>query len=346
MPPIKEAAKPAATAAAAAAESKGARLTDPFEERNAGLLTPLMWMTTALAAVASTVVAGSQLSSIGALSWDEDSGRLMAAVISIGVTLACVVLAIWLLTWAQMPGKTIDLTVLDSLGTSSDPIDRTVVETVGRDSSYHRGTGGLTALLTTLSTSRTEYYTVSRQSYELKVQDAAEGNAQARPALQQDIARATRLRELHRVQMENYRIGAQATSFLRSHLLTQHRVRRARTLVIASSVVAALAIVTFSWAANPSDGSGDEDADAIAPQPVAATLHLSSTDPVWASRIGEACAGAARTGLGLPVIATASDDAGVSIITVPSESCPVPAEVTVPLGEGTVHASEVAIPGS
>lgn len=147
-----------------------------------------------------------------------------------------------------------------------------------------------------------------------------------RADLRLKIQQATELRALRKRQMDTFRTGAQGAAYLRSHLLTERRATLARTVVITLSFVAAIAVVAFSWAANPS--SDEVATEATPPQPVSAVLRLTSTDDVWGSRIGADCADAARSPSGIPVIATSSDDRGVAIVTIPGGPCTKPAQVT------------------
>lgn len=316
-------------------------LVDPFLERNASLVKPLLWMTTALAAVATTAVAGSQLSSIGELTWEENRVRLSTGVVSIGVALVCALLAIGLLTWAQMPGRSNNLTVLSSLEKSRKKLDKQVLANVERDSSYHRGSGGLPALLQALDESRGSYYKLGKDIDELAVSSVT-ATEKERAAIENKIKQARELRTLRKTQMDSFRTGAQGAAYLRSHLLTQRRATQARNVVMLLSLVAALALVAFSWAANPkSDGTAP---DATPPKPVSAVLHLTSTDDVWDTRIGAECAEAARSPSGISVIARSADKSGVTVVTVPSGPCSEPSEVTVPPDDGTVRSSRSAVP--
>ncbi len=258
-------------------------------------------------------------------------------------------LAIWLLTWAQMPGRASDLSALERLaarGTGGRPpaagVDLQVLAAVRQDSSYHRGTGDLTQLLEALGLAREEYYQATGTVDDLAVRAAQSTTPEEQARLAAEHDRAARLRGLMRDRMDHYRVGAQATTFLRNHLLTQQRARRARSLVTVLAVVAALAVVTFSWAANPEAGSPEAE-PALAARPVAAVLHLSSVESVWDDRLGSPCADAARGEAGVRVVALSSDGAGVHVLVLPGEACPEPRQVTVPTDEGTVRAAVGAL---
>ncbi|MDT0164619.1 hypothetical protein Q9R32_03515 [Actinotalea sp. AC32] len=310
---------------------------NPFAPRTAQALSTLTWLVGALGAVASLMVAGTQLTSIGGLSWEEDRPRLLAAGGSVTLAVVLVVAAVGLLTWATMPGRLSDLERLDELAAGSPRGE--VASSVARDSSYHRGTGSLPDLLTALTTARGALYEAKSRLHDADLAAAREADDDARAARSAHADRVRAEVAVLTARNDDLRLGARAAVQLDSHLRTRRRVVGVSWTVLVVAVVVAACLVLFAWAANP-----PEDPDAAEPavpaRPVAAVLVLASDDGVWDDRLGAACADAARDG-GVDVVAVGSDDDAVTVVVVPGDDCPDPVEVVVPRDEGTVTAGEL-----
>ncbi|WP_043605891.1 hypothetical protein, partial [Cellulomonas carbonis] len=246
---------------------------NPFAPRTAQALATLTWLVGALGAVASLMVAGTQLTSIGGLSWDDDRPRLLAAGGSVTLAVVLVVAAVGLLTWATMPGRLSDLERLDELAAGSPR--GAVASSVARDSSYHRGTGSLPDLLTALTNARAALYEAKSRLHDAELAAAREADDDARAAR---TAHADRVRAEVAVltaRNDDLRLGARAAVQLDSHLRTRRRVVGVSWAVLVVAVVVAACLVLFAWAANP---PADPDAaeGAVPPRPVAAVLVLAS----------------------------------------------------------------------
>lgn len=312
---------------------------NPFADRNTQALSTLTWLVGALGAVATLMVAGTQLTSIGRLTWEDDRPRLLAAGIAVTVAVVLVLVAVGLLTWATMPPRLSDLERLDDLAATD--AGGAVASSVARDSSYHRGTGSLPALLAALSDARARYYAAKARLTAAELEAAREDDDAARTGLD---ARAARLRAEVAVlgsRNDDLRLGARAAAHLDNHLRTRGRAVRVSWWVLATAAVVAVCLVVFAWAANPPEEPAGADA-AVPPAPVAAVLLLASDEDVWDDRLGGDCAAAAR-GDGVAVVALAADDDAVTVLVLPGDDCADPVEVAVPRDEGTVTAEAVDV---
>ena len=79
---------------------------NPYQSGADRIRTTATWLTGALAAVATVMLAGTQLSSIGALSFSDDGWRLGAAVVSVVLAVVAVAYAIYRLSFVQAPVET------------------------------------------------------------------------------------------------------------------------------------------------------------------------------------------------------------------------------------------------
>ncbi|WP_328522831.1 hypothetical protein [Kribbella sp. NBC_00359] len=303
--------------------------------------TAITWLIGALAAVAAAMIAGSQLSSIGRLSWDDDRSRLLLAVISIAVAIGLILVSIGLLYRVQAPTNT-DFNRLRKLaaGTRRHGVAAEVRRQVEDDSTLHRGTGSLASLMTEFNTVRSEFHELKNKEYAEEKQAVGGGDDTARTAA---VARRKQLaayREVVGSRMTEYRTALLRVAQLDKYLRTRKRYRFASWTVIVLSIAAALAFVAFAWAANPAD----KPKDATAPRLVAA--HLTLTDEGrkgLEQRLGKTCAAAAATDGGVSVVALSSSDAGIEVVIVPSTECPQPKRVVVSASDGDVVADAAAV---
>lgn len=287
---------------------------NPFKTRTDQTITTFTWVIGALAAVASLVIAGTQLSSIGRLDWEQDRARLLTAAASAAVALALVVAAVALAAWVRLPGKMVDPVKLKQLAAKDPPSGKTDVEFLERvagDEYYNQGQNGLAALLEACDAADLAYKTAKAQV--------------GTP----NLAAAEK-------EVTKYRRGLTHATWLYAYMRFQQRTKVATlgTFVLAGLVSGAL--VTLAWAANP-PVDPDAAGAATAPRPVAAVLRLADADAIWDQALGAACAAAARSTEGIAVIALATDEDGtVSGVTVPTGPCPTPQPFAVASDEGVV----------
>ncbi|MPV35665.1 hypothetical protein [Georgenia subflava] len=319
-----------------------ASTTNPYAARDEKFLKTVTWMVAALAGVASVMVAGSQLSSIGALALEEDRGRLAAAAISVTVAVALVILAIGLLTWVQMPDYTNVGRLVKAHEKTAGGRSTLLTRTVTSDPTLHRGATDLGGLLDRWNASATAYELARAQVHEAALAVTRAETEAAKARAETTLADALKRQEAWEAQYGYYHRGVWATSQLNSHIRTKRKSQLVSVVVPLAAAVAALSFVVFAWASNPPTDEPDS-ADALPPTPVAAVLVLTDDDDVWQSRLGESCAGTARTTEGIPVIAVAESDAGVDVVTVPTPECPEPRQVVIAADEGTVTRAEDAL---
>lgn len=313
---------------------------NPFQREDEQYLTAIKWLIGALAAIAAVLVAGIQLSTLGELRWPEDRPRLLLAAGAFTLVLICVVLALGLLAWVHMPEKGSDLDRLHEIARKGAPDG--VLEAVRRDSSYHRGTGELASLLTALDRASNSFYQARRALTAARLtaagaQPTGTGKAvsveQANAQVEEWSESYGRLRE-----------GARRVSQLDRHLRIAQRARGVLTGVLLLTLLSALSLGAFSWAAHPPDRAASPQ-EAVPARPVSALLLLSDDDPVWADRLGAGCAQAARDG-GVPVVALSSSDEAVEVLVLEGGECAAPRVVLVPTDAGTVEAVDQVTTGS
>lgn len=303
---------------------------NPFQREDDQYLTAIKWLIGALGAIAAVLVAGVQISSLGALRWPEDQARLILAAVAFTVVLICVVLALGLLAWVHMPEKGSDLDRLHEIARTRSPSD--VLQAVRRDSAYNRGTGGLAELLNSMEKVSDSFYEARRALMEARLaasESEASGTGQGR--VEQARARVEAWSESY----GRLREGARRVSQLDRHLRIARRARGVLTGVLLLTLLSALSLGAFSWAAHPPDPTASPE-DAVPPRPVSALLLLSDDDPVWEDRLGEGCVQAAREG-GVPVVALSSSDEEVEVLVLEGGECAEPRLVLVPTNAGTVQ---------
>jgi hypothetical protein len=310
----------------------------PYAQGIAQLRLTARWMTGALAAVASVMVAGSQLSSIGKLSWNEDGGRLWAAIVAVVVAVLAVVLAIYLLTRAQMPGDS----NLQSLAAAAKDPSSKLAKAAQADPSFTRGRKDIDAFLKDLAAARRSFYErkavlADREEDVLNADAAHLGDAEAARD------KAAKYLALAEVRLDDLRKGQRALSELDVYLNIRRKFAVTSPGVLASALVAAGGFIVFAWAANPSDRAAAAG-DAIPQQPSLARLVLNASQATNLKHtLGADCAQAATRPGGIPVIALSATKDEVEVVLIPSRSCPEPTRVGVPPGE--VIAVRAVVPG-
>ncbi|MEV0792630.1 hypothetical protein [Kribbella sp. NPDC050459] len=303
--------------------------------------TAVTWLIGALAAVAAAMIAGSQLSSIGRLSWSEDRDRLVIAVLSISVAIGLILLAIGLLYRAQAPTNT-DFTRLRKLAESSklNRLETELRRQVADDSTLHRGRGDLASLMQSFDEVRKQFHGLKDTCYETQLEIVRATDAETRAAKQTQLTRLEQEREVIGGRMTDYRTALVRVAQLDKYLRTRARTRRTAWAVMGLSVLAAFAFVSFAWAANPPD----EPKDAVAQRIVAAHLVVSTKGKdELEPQLGSACASAAAGAGGIPVLAVSSTDSGIEVILIPTSACSYPHRVVVSRGDGEVTADNAVL---
>ncbi|MGZ0152941.1 hypothetical protein ACXJJ3_38190 [Kribbella sp. WER1] len=291
--------------------------------------TAVNWLIGALAAVAAAMIAGSQLSSIGKLSWTADHSRLLAALIGVTAAVAAILIAIGLLYYTQAPINT-DFARLTKLAKNDRRwgLNGPLRKQVAGDSTLHRGKDTLQNLKTAFESVRIEYHRLKDAAYDAELKLATTPDEQTRAG----AATLNAQRVVVESRLQEYRNALQRVARVDKYLRTRRRYRVTTAIVILFSVAAAFGFVAFAWAANPAD----RQQDAVQQRAVAATLTLTDAGRKDLERqLGTACATAA-TASGVPVIALTSSGAGVEVVLVPGTACPQPVRLTVSSSDGAV----------
>jgi hypothetical protein len=305
--------------------------------------TAVRWLIAALAAVATAMIAGSQLASIGHLSVTTERSRLVMAIGGIVVALVTVLWSIALLFWAQSPANT-DFVRLNKLsrGQRSTGLAARVRRYVTEDATLNRGEADLQTLLRSLAAVRTDYYRLNNQYFDRARELARQPDDAARAAAEATCGRLEDELKVLGDRLTEYRTALLRVAQLDKFLRTRRRFRIASWAVLMLSVPATLGFIAFVWAANP-----PAEREEAAPQrPVSALLTLNEVGAKsLKERLGAGCA-AAATANGIPVVALSSSDKGVEIVVVTSASCLEPTHLTVSADDGLVTATKPVLPAS
>ncbi len=118
-----------------------------------------------------------------------------------------------------------------------------------------------------------------------------------------------------------------------SLLTAQRAFSRAMRYALLAVVVGGAGAVVFAWASGQAAPATPEPA--VHPAMVEVTLHLSQEGSErLAGRLTQECVNSALSNRGASSIATSADEDSVTVILIPSDSCPSPVELTVPLSDG------------
>jgi len=317
--------------------------TSVYAEALSQWSTAVKWLIAALVAVATAMIAGSQLASIGHLSATTERSRLLLAVGGIVLALVTVLWSIALLFWAQSPTNT-DFVRLTKLarGRRSRGLPARVRRSVTEDATLNRGEPDLEALLRSLAAVRTDYYRLNTRYFDKAREVARQADDAVREAAQAERDRLENELSVLGERLTEYRTALLRVAQLDKFLRTRRRFRIASWTVLILSVPATFAFIAFVWAANPP--AGRENA---APQrPVSGLLTLTRDGAKGLTqRLGADCAAAAAI-RGIPVVALSSSDKGVEVVVVTSAKCPTPAHLTVTAGDGLVTATKPVLPAS
>jgi hypothetical protein len=305
---------------------------NPFQPGSDRLRKTAAWLAGALGAVASIMLAGSQLSSIGSLSATHDLWRLIAAILSALLAVGAVGYAIYQLTSIQMPGEG---TLGQIRKAAADPRSRLAV-LAADDSGLRAGRESLSVLL--------DDYERLRQT-ERQAEDAvlkattaaqkAQSEAEHRKAALA-VAAASADQQDADARIDNLRPYMVTLAQLSSYLEVRQNFDEGRRRILFAALAAAGLLVCFAWAANPS--KPETPAASTMPQnPSAGRLVLTSTGVTeLSSELSRSCAAAAGKPAGIPVIALAARGATFDVVVIPVGQCTKPARVTVSPALGRV----------
>jgi hypothetical protein len=190
-----------------------------------------------------------------------------------------------MVTWAQRPGRLVDFRELRRLAATSGDGHHEVdtrrqsgrvsalLAAVRDDAYYHRGTGDLAHLIQSLDDENARYYRAVAEEKEAQLASCDATTPKAGSLHQQRASVAGRRKEVHSVQIANFRSGLSNAAQLSAYLEFEHRLRRATWALSVISPLVALLLVLFVWAANPPDESPPTEAAPSAP-PVTRLHHI------------------------------------------------------------------------
>jgi hypothetical protein len=269
------------------------------------------WMITAFAAVASLLLAGVQLTSIG----HTTGGRLALAAIGIAVALAATMIAIYSLTLVFKPGVVGPDDAAARADDASTPFGKFVAA--------HRS-----ALLPAGTTSGQDLY----DKYTAARTAAASPNG-----TEQDKATARR-----------YRARLADLAWFARLIEVESTFKTARIRVCIAAAVVAAGITTFAWAANPKDSSDtDTTAAAVNARPVQVRVLLNPDGRRHlATLLGRPCAAAAGVAPGIDALATAASADTTTLIVIPGGPCTKPVLFTLSISDGAATSTESVTPAA
>jgi hypothetical protein len=320
--------------AATPAKPAAAAPANPYQPAADRLRQTTTWLAGTLAGVAAIMLAGSQLSSIGSISFATDGARLIVAVVSAAVAIAAVGCAVYVLTNIQMPSEG----TLGQIRKAATDSDSRLAKLAAEDSGLRNGRDTLTEFLD-------EYEEVRRRqcNAERDVQSAMDSCEEARTKQEQaDASSALAAAKEHQLR-EDTRIAElrphmETLAQLASYLSLKDRFSAGRLKIFGAALLAAASLVCFAWAANPSQPKASA-AVTVPQSPSAGRLLLTSKGKSQLDLVlGRACATSAATPAGVAVLALAATGGSYDVVVVPGGSCPKPVRVMISADLGQVVA--------
>lgn len=257
------------------------------------------WLIAAFAAVATVMLAGTQLSSLGKLSTDHPT-RLAVAAVAASVVVLATARSIYLLS-TVLP---FDVSGMQGLLESAreQPM-RGIVEA---DSGMRAGRSSVAHLLADYRVARSAQRVAMVLRAGLQREEAE--HAEPPPELRARLDHARRLEKVADAEVQALRGPVQALIQLKGYLRVRAQFDDVRGGVMALAVLAAAGIIAFAWAANPPEPKASASA-VLQPRPVAALLVLTAAgEQDLAGIVGEECARTAHD-RGVPVVALSADAA-------------------------------------
>jgi hypothetical protein len=280
------------------------------------------------------MLAGSQLSSIGSISFAADRARLIAAIASALIAVAATAYAVYVLTNIQMPSEG----TLGQIRKAAADSNSRLAKLAAEDSGLRNGRDTLTEFLD-------EYEEVRKRQCEAErdVQSAMDSAEEAQTKREQADASDALARAKAHQQRADARIAELRPHMVRlaqlaSYLSLRDRFSDGRVKIFVAALLAAASLVCFAWAANPSQPKASA-AEAVPQSPSAGRLLLTPAGKSQLDTVlGHACATSAATQAGVAVLALASTGGSYDVIVVPSRSCPKPVRITISAVLGRVVA--------
>ncbi len=285
--------------------------SNPFLPATTQLREVAKWLIGAFAAVAAVMLAGTQLSSLGALPTEHPT-RLLVAVAAAVVVVGATTGAIYQLS-TVLP---LDFSGVHGLVRESREVP--MREVLAADSGYRAGRENVQALLVDYETARDEERSAHRRraALEVEVADAVKPSEE----LTGRLARATKREELAEAEVQSLKSHVTALIQMKGYLNVRRRFDSARTAVLWLAALAAAGIITFAWAANPEGGTPAAGA-VLDARPVEAKLVLTPAGLAeLRSVLGEECAQRSAES-GTRVVAMAADAGTADVVVLAEGPC-------------------------
>ncbi len=290
---------------------------NPYQKGVDQIRSTATWLIAAFAAVATVMLAGSQLSSVGKLTMADDPLRLWTALIAAFVAVGATIYAIFGLTNVLAPVMA-SLGALRVEGASESPLAKLAAD----DSGLLAGRTDVPALLDDYETQRKNQFSAfSDQTKAHKELDEAINDDAKKFASIRSIA-ADKRRDRADAEVGVLRKTVVALTQLSAYLQVSSRFEKERTKVIWSGAAAAIAIIAFAWAANPPTLPAEGAKVLLQPRPVGAQLVLTPAGVTELSGVlGAECAMAAGQPRGVPMIVLGATTSAIEIVVPSGESC-------------------------
>jgi hypothetical protein len=288
------------------------------------------------------MLAGSQLSSIGSISFTHDRWRLIAAVFSSLVVVGAVAYSVNILTKIQMPSEA----TLGQIRTAAEDPDSNLARLAAQDSGLRGGRETLLELLDEYEKVRGDQRQAERdvQSAVITVRHAQ--TKRGREKAESALAAAKLCEKDANANVADMRPYVVYLVQYSSYLSLKETFLAARPRILFAALAAAAFLVLFAWAVNPPKPEASA-VSAIQQTPSAGRLLLTSAGVNQLSNVlGHDCALSAGTQAGVAAIALASVNNVFDVVLIPEGSCTEPVRVTIPsnLG-GVVSATSVPVQG-
>jgi hypothetical protein len=291
---------------------------NPYQTSIDQIRSTATWLIGAFAAVATVMLAGSQLSSVGKLTMADDPIRLCTALSAAVVVVGATIFAIYSLSNVLTPV----VSSLKELREEAAGSRTGLASFVANDSGFLAGKPDVSTLLTDYQLRRVDQVNAHRDQVVAEVElDQAEDDT-GRTAASAKLNRADRRRLRADTEVGILRRAVVSLTQLRGYLTVSKRFEEERTKVVWSGVAAALAIVAFAWAANPPQIPAAEPPIAVLqPRPVMARLVLTPAGVTELSGVlGAECASAAGAD-GVPTVVLGATASAVEIVIPAGGSC-------------------------
>jgi hypothetical protein len=265
------------------------------------------WIITSFAAVATLLLAGVQLTSLGSVhGW-----HLLAAIAGLGAAVIAALTAITKLTSLLQP----------NVSTEDDAVKEA-------------GQGGL---LTDFIRGHESLF------FPPGINDAADLQAKYHDAraARSLTKRPSSYSETH---YKDLRRSLVNLVWMSSYENAKRRFDDSRRTAVGAALVVAIGATLYAWAATtPSAGTGaDTSSAAVEPAPVEVTVKLTRVgQAAFSSILSKKCVEAAGSS-GIPAIALSADTSQTTVVLIPTQgTCTAPTRISIPLSEGFATATSV-----